>query len=1484
MTQVQTDSNHSDRSTAVLHWREQAERGGLPVPERPRWQPLRVGVVNLWEFDRAEAWFADGRLQLTGANESGKSTLMTLTTLLLFAGDVSSYNIDTLGSSTKRFRFYIEPSDHSMDRREKNAKKYRGWAWAEYGRLTDDGPEFFTTLLFAQARAGDNDIPPTWCTLFGRQRVRAGLTLVESGYPVDPVQIKTVTGFEQHTSGEKYRAAIARTMFDGDTAVLTQLTRVLRVLRTPKIGARFEMDDLATAFRHALPAIDDSEIEQLSQDWDELERMRTEQDNAEQALVAITQFTSKYWLPWAHSEIRQAADPVLSSHGDVTTALKKERREQATLDNCATDVMVIDDKITKAEDGQRHARTQKETLQKTQEYATAATATASARSLAEQAGKAEERAQRAIERVQTAGTRLSEARTHHDTAQRAADAAGHALEHTGSAVTKAARDAGCGELAEEHVRCRDISRLNHLASHRQQILDHLRGLFIKQGQAEQRADFAHGHLRRTEGQHLAAQTASNKADTAVEQAIAALAHELSGWTSLLPENPPSADLVERWMAQVAAILDAPQPDPVLKELLLHHHFLPTQSDLTGQQQRQQQELAAAESTHAKVIGEIDELSGETEPIPPQPSLWSRRPRPAGVTESGAPLWRLIDPVPATSTEQVAVLESVLDAAGLLQAWITPDGNYRTARDGHEVVWQLDTTTSVPEETAEGASGHALARSAERGTLRSVLAPAAGIPADLSAVVDRLLSSVAYTDTLKDLAGPDSSIQPAAAGSHDLTPNTHSSTHGAIVARDGHWRLAGLSGQAAPAGDGAQLLGTAAREAARQRRLEQLQVELAIAETQVEKFSGAVTDLVRRLEALTNAYRTAPSDTTVVASVHAARQAAALVDTKGSELQQAQDAMRDAREAVETATHEITVYANEHEMPRHTDGLDAVASAVATLRTSIGEFNAATQQLTTLSATVTRAHGDMLRRVGEFDKETHEAENEKEEAGRLHTAAEEARAALSLHGQEILDRATELDTTITDYHNELQRLRETQRAVLEARMTAKSLVDTTAQHRHTVQATHAAALDRWWEHLDTELPALCGITTSPERSPESAVTDADVVARSVPIPGWEPGTAQAATHARRKWEALTGQLPVLRSQLEALSSRTANLSEPNDSNPTQRPSVDLIIDGSGRPHSPPVAVRTLQEQLDQLKANYDAEFDHAINELLGSTFVEHLRDRLVEVETLRRRINTKLKASPTTTSALTLRLVRVPVSEERDANEVLKVLEEEGVPFLPAATQQTIKQFLAGRVAEAQETARAHGETDWRKRLEHTLDYRRWFDLKLEYRTASTGKSDWVPLERAEHDTFSGGARVVTLLAPFIAALQAMYDQHPDAPRLMWLDEAFDGVDPPNKTALFRLLRACDLDWMMAGPGLLANNPEVPFAAIVTTCRAPKPLPGVFFETMLWNGKATSHVTTPDPADLPELNRPRPTGVRAIALDDGLFDEPDSRRTPDAPSR
>ena len=88
--------------------------------------------------------------------------------------------------------------------------------------------------------------------------------------------------------------------------------------------------------------------------------------------------------------------------------------------------------------------------------------------------------------------------------------------------------------------------------------------------------------------------------------------------------------------------------------------------------------------------------------------------------------------------------------------------------------------------------------------------------------------------------------------------------------------------------------------------------------------------------------------------------------------------------------------------------------------------------------------------------------------------------------------------------------------------------------------------------------------------------------------------------------------------------------------------------------------------------------------------------------------------------------------------------------------------------------------------------------------------------------------------------------------MLWLDEAFGGVDGTNKASMFRLLASCDLDWLIAGPGVIANSSAVPVAAIYEVRRAPRPSPGVSLELAVWAGNELTHVLTPDPADLRDV--------------------------------
>jgi hypothetical protein len=61
-------------------------RADLPHPTRARWQPTRLGLVDLFLYDTVEFRFRDGHLLLRGNNGTGKSKVLALTLPFLLDG------------------------------------------------------------------------------------------------------------------------------------------------------------------------------------------------------------------------------------------------------------------------------------------------------------------------------------------------------------------------------------------------------------------------------------------------------------------------------------------------------------------------------------------------------------------------------------------------------------------------------------------------------------------------------------------------------------------------------------------------------------------------------------------------------------------------------------------------------------------------------------------------------------------------------------------------------------------------------------------------------------------------------------------------------------------------------------------------------------------------------------------------------------------------------------------------------------------------------------------------------------------------------------------------------------------------------------------------------------------------------------------------------------------------------------------------------
>jgi len=101
----------------------------LPTPGRARWQPLRLGLVELFHYDSEEFWFRDGHLLLRGNNGTGKSKVLSLTLPFLFDAQLKSSRIEPDGDPGKKMAWNLLLGRH--DRR-------MGYAWIEFGRVSGE--------------------------------------------------------------------------------------------------------------------------------------------------------------------------------------------------------------------------------------------------------------------------------------------------------------------------------------------------------------------------------------------------------------------------------------------------------------------------------------------------------------------------------------------------------------------------------------------------------------------------------------------------------------------------------------------------------------------------------------------------------------------------------------------------------------------------------------------------------------------------------------------------------------------------------------------------------------------------------------------------------------------------------------------------------------------------------------------------------------------------------------------------------------------------------------------------------------------------------------------------------------------------------------------------------------------------------------------------------------------------------------------------
>ena len=277
----------------------------------------------------------------------------------------------------------------------------------------------------------------------------------------------------------------------------------------------------------------------------------------------------------------------------------------------------------------------------------------------------------------------------------------------------------------------------------------------------------------------------------LEEIQAALLEGLEGWAAAL-EQLPVDDPLAGQLAERLARAGAPGA-PGAHELVRER--------AGAAEQRLREELAGVGTARTGLVAEREPLAGEharlsahEDPVPER--LPFRTAERAG--RPGAPLWALVDFAAELDEYQRAGLEGALEGAGLLDAWVMPDGTLLDADDAVLVPAASQEPAAGSNERAAGdrTSPHPLPR-----TLAGALLPLTDGPVAaeiIAGVLTRIVLGAADGDA-RDYDAPGG--------------------EGAAVGFDGRFALGPLRGRHRV--DVARYIGAAARAANRARRLAEL---------------------------------------------------------------------------------------------------------------------------------------------------------------------------------------------------------------------------------------------------------------------------------------------------------------------------------------------------------------------------------------------------------------------------------------------------------------------------------------------------------------------------------------------------------------------------------------------------------------------------------------------------------------------------------------
>jgi uncharacterized protein (TIGR02680 family) len=1346
----------------------------LPAPGRVRWQPLRLGLVELYHYDVEEFWFRDGHLMLRGNNGTGKSKVLSLTLPLLLDANLSASRVEPDGDRGKRMEWNL-----LMDKRH---ERRIGYTWIEFGRL-DAGRVLTVTLgCGLRAVAGRPGAEP-WFFITD-QRIGSDLWLTtpeKTALSRERLIDAIGTHGQVFPNAQSYRRAVDEKLFRLGPERYDALVDTLIQLRQPQLSKNPNEARLSDALTQALRPLDRAALEDVAEAMSELDDIRRDLEEIEAMRKAIGSFGIRYrrYAQVATRRrartLRQAQTDFDSASRDVNAAQTELEEARARVARHQSDQQSFDEQLAADEARLRVLRSDP-VMRDANRLSGARDRAAECRVLVDEAARREALANAQLTReMQAANRRRQQAdHTRSHLVDCAADASG------------LARDTG---LADAHARVlQGISLPDGVAA----LPEDTVAVLLRDGRASEsrrREEFAVIRKRLREVESAAqlrtrAQDARALHADAYDNASAAARDA----TEQLFEG--STQLLAAWRlyADAAQALPIPDIDAILDELETWHASLsganPMRAELERALQRLEQDFAARAAELAeerrRLKLEQNELHAERvrleageDQAPPAP--YTRDPA-NRAQAAGAPLWQLVDFASNVPKDARAGLEAALEASGLLDAWVLPEGTVigRT----HDVLL-----------TVRPPCVHSLA------DWLIPTIPAAGGGARIDEpTMAALLRSVACAE-------------------HEPTDAE------AWVAPSGDYRLGNVRG--AWMKPDARYIGHAAREAARQARLDDIAARLAELDAALETEASATAQLAARRDAARSEYAQAPVDDDLL-RWHAENNTAEKARREAqARLGEAESRLAQADHALERARDDLALDARDLNLPAIAADLDRIEQALGDYRLAFTEFANALRQHRTGVAELAEQTSREVQARESLDAAI---EDHREKQTLLRAATETVATLQATVGKQVDDLLSEIDAT-------QQAQQQHDRALKDARA---QLVVAAAQ-RGTAEQKHADLNQKLEERVQLRKAATEGLQAYALQTGFLAIAIPELELPDGANP-W--GIDGALSIARRAEQALL-DVPADEPDWERIQRAIGNdFTELQSTMSTQGHSATAEPSDHGlivrivyqqRPERPDTLEQRLDAELAEQRLILSAQERSLLEEHLEKEIAANLQRMIRDTEERVAAINVELHKRPTSTG-MRYRLIWEPLPDN-DENAVpglglaRKRLLNTSSDAWSAEERRLVGEFLQARIdAERQRDERGTLYDS----LARALDYRRWHRFTVE----RNQDRQWKPLSGPA----SSGERALGLTVPLFAAASSHYESsHEHAPRLVLLDEAFAGIDDEARASCMGLIREFDLDFVMTSEREWGCYAEIPGLSICQIVRR-EGMDAVFVSRWSWDGK------------------------------------------------